>query len=333
MNGRPDIDGVVFSGGGARCFWQAGFWEAVKPALPVPSVISAVSGGAAVAAILFAGGWSRFYAKFLELATDNDRNLRLRNLLRRHPVFPHPAISRESFLHAVSSRGLQALREGPDFRIVIAHPPRVLGARLAALLAVAVDEIERRLTGCMNSGWIRALGFRSSVVRARECETPDALVHAILQSSSAPPMFPITRRNGQAALDGRWSRTCPYPPLRSVAAPWCCFRDTSATCQPTEGRSTPVLPNPCLCRLGTSHLRTRWSRRSSLASATVRCSEDGCWGDASDLRGQRGRYHSGVTGYPNGVIHSLTKKVVALRKKHAMRNGAIGPGRDVIAAR
>ena len=219
MNGWPDIDGVVFSGGGARCFWQAGFWEAVKPALPTPSVISAVSGGAAVAAILFAGGWPRFYAKCLELATDNDRNLRLRNLLRRHPVFPHPAISRESFLHAVSSRGLQALRAGPDFRIVIAHPPRVLGARLAALLAVAVDEIERRLTGCMNSGWIRALGFRSSVVRARECETPDALVHAILQSSSAPPMFPVTRRNGQAALDGALVENVPLSAVAECRRP------------------------------------------------------------------------------------------------------------------
>ena len=27
-------------------------------------------------------------------------------------------------------------------------------------------------------------------------------IDAVLQSSSAPPMFPITRRNGRAALDG-----------------------------------------------------------------------------------------------------------------------------------
>lgn len=202
MPKQPNIDAVVFAGGGARCFWQAGFWQAVRSSLPVPSAVSAVSGGAAVAAILFAGGWSRFFAKFLELAADNERNVRLRNFLRRRPVFPHPAISRESFLHAVSARALQALRAGPDFRIVISHPPRLLGARLGTLLAVAADEMERRLTGPLNSRWVRGLGFHTSVVRAQECDTPDALVHAILQSSSAPPMFPVTRRNGRAALDG-----------------------------------------------------------------------------------------------------------------------------------
>lgn len=202
MPDQRDIDSVVFSGGGARCFWQAGFWEAARSALPVPTAVSAVSGGAAVAAILFAGGWSRFFARFLELAESSERNVSLRNFLRRLPVFPHPAISRQSFLHAVSAQALQALRAGPDFRIVISHPPRMLGARLGALLAVAAGQLDKRLTGRLNSRWVRNLGFRSSVVRARECDTPDALVHAILQSSSAPPIFPVTRRNGNLALDG-----------------------------------------------------------------------------------------------------------------------------------
>lgn len=202
MAETPDIDAVVFSGGGARCFWQAGFWEAVRSALPVPTAVSAVSGGAAVAAILFAGGWSRFYAKFLELAASNERNVRFRNVVRRLPVFPHPSISRQSFLHAVSAKALQALRTGPDFRIIISHPPRMLGARLGALIGVTAGELEKRLTGRLNSHWVRNLGFRSSVVRARECDTQDSLVDAILQSSTAPPIFPVTRRNGSLALDG-----------------------------------------------------------------------------------------------------------------------------------
>ena len=214
MTEQPEIDAVVFSGGGAKCFWQAGFWEAVRSALPIPKAVSAVSGGAAIAAVLFAGGWSRFFAKFLELASHNERNVHLRNLLRRHPVFPHPGISRESFLHSVSARALKALQAGPDFRIVISHPPRALGARLGALLAVVVEEMEKRLTGRTISNWVRYLGFHSSIVRARECDTPEALVHAVLQSSSAPPMFPITRRNGRAALDGA---LIDYVPLGAVS--------------------------------------------------------------------------------------------------------------------
>lgn len=202
MPEQADIDAVVFSGGGARCFWQAGFWEAVRYALPVPTAVSGVSGGAAVAAILFAGGWSRFYGKFLDLAARNRRNVDFLNFLRRRPVFPHPAISRESFLYSVSARALQALRTGPDLRIVISHPPRLLGAGVAALLAVVVDEMEKRMTRRAVSHWVRRIGFRVSVVRAQECDTPETLVHAILQSSTAPPMFPVTRRDGRVALDG-----------------------------------------------------------------------------------------------------------------------------------
>lgn len=219
MREQVDIDAVVFSGGGARCFWQAGFWEAVRSVLPVPTAVSGVSGGAAVAAILFAGGWSRFYAKFLELAARNERNVHYRNLLRRSSVFPHPAISHESFLHSVSARALQALRFGPDLRIVISHPPRFLGARLAASLAVLVDEIEKRVTRRAVSEWVRRLGFQSSVVRARECDSPEALVHAILQSSTAPPMFPVTRREGRVALDGALVENVPLSAVADCRRP------------------------------------------------------------------------------------------------------------------
>ena len=34
--GKVDIDAVVFSGGGARCFWQAGFWQAVTDRAAAP---------------------------------------------------------------------------------------------------------------------------------------------------------------------------------------------------------------------------------------------------------------------------------------------------------
>ena len=121
-SGPGDIDAVVFSGGGARCFWQAGFWQTVQALLPRPAVVAAVSGGAALAAVLFAGGWSRFFPRFLELAASSTGNVQLGNLLRRRPMFPHLRIARDSFLHSVSVHGLERLCAGPDFRIVISPP-------------------------------------------------------------------------------------------------------------------------------------------------------------------------------------------------------------------
>ena len=197
-----DIDCVVFSGGGARCFWQAGFWEAVRSAIPRPRVVGAVSGGAAIAAILLADGWHRFFPKFLELVAENPGNVRPGNLLRSEPVFPHPRISRDSFLHSVSAHGFQRLRAGPDLRIVVSHPPRWLGAWLGVLAAAGVDGLERLLTRRPYLHWVRSLGFETRVVRARQCSDREELVGTIFQSSAAPPVFPVTRLGGRPALDG-----------------------------------------------------------------------------------------------------------------------------------
>ena len=216
---QRDIDAVVFSGGGARCFWQAGFWQVVQNALPRPAVVAAVSGGAALAAVLFAGGWSRFFPKFLELAASSKGNVQLGNLLRRLPVFPHPRISRDSFLHSVSLHGLRRLYAGPDLRIVISHPPRLLGAGFGSLAAAAVHELEKRVTNRLCPHWARFLGFSTSTVRARDCSTPEELVHAIFQSSAAPPVFPVTLRNGRPALDGGLVENVPLSAVAECRRP------------------------------------------------------------------------------------------------------------------
>ena len=241
-----DIDCVVFSGGGAPCFWQAGFWRAVEPALPRPCVVSAVSGGAAIAAILFSGGWSRFFPKFLELARDNPANVQLGNLLRSRPVFPHPRISRDSFLHSVSAPALQRLRARLDFRILIAQPPRWLGAWLGAVLAVGVGELERRLTRKPQQRWVRSLGFAASVVRARDCASPEELVHAIFQSSTAPPVFPVTRRDGRAALDGGLVEHAPLSAVADCRRPLVLLSDFRETlpCSAREVYACPSKPVP-----------------------------------------------------------------------------------------
>lgn len=214
-----DIDAVVFAGGGARCFWQAGFWQTVKAALPHPAVVGAVSGGAAVAAILFAGGWSRFFPRFVDLVATNKGNVHPDNLLRGQPMFPHPRISRESFLHSVSLRGLDRLCAGLDFRIVISHPPRWLGALLGSAVAAAVEELEKRVTRRLCRRWVKALGFHSCVVRACDCRTPEELVHAIFQSSTAPPIFPVTRRNGTPAIDGGLVENVPLSAVAECRRP------------------------------------------------------------------------------------------------------------------
>ena len=129
------------------------------------------------------------------------------------------AVLRASILHAVSLRGLGCLHAGPELRIVISHPPRALGAALGSLAAAAVHELEKRLTKRLCPRWVRSLGFDTSVVRARDCASPEELVHAIFQSSTAPPVFPITPRNGRPALDGGLVENVPLSAVAECRRP------------------------------------------------------------------------------------------------------------------
>jgi predicted acylesterase/phospholipase RssA len=46
------FDAVVFAGGGNRCYWQGGFYEAAAPRLELaPKLVVAASAGAFAAAI------------------------------------------------------------------------------------------------------------------------------------------------------------------------------------------------------------------------------------------------------------------------------------------
>ena len=119
----------------------------------------------------------------------------------------------------MSVHGLERLCAGPDFRIVISHPPRLLGAGLGSLVAAAVYEFEKHLTKRLSPRWVRGLGFHTSTIRARDCSTPEELVHAIFQSSAAPPVFPVTRRNGHPALDGGLVENVPLSAVAECRRP------------------------------------------------------------------------------------------------------------------
>ena len=83
----------------------------------------------------------------------------------------------------------------------------------------AVYEVEKRLTKPLSPRWVKDLGFHTSMVRARDCGTPEELVHAIFQSSAAPPVFPVTLRNGHPALDGGLVENVPLSAVAECRRP------------------------------------------------------------------------------------------------------------------
>lgn len=194
---------MVFSGGGNRCLWQAGFWLAVAPELKLaPSRVVAVSAGSAMACALFAGTFESCFASYKQAVADNARNLYLSNLLCSRPVFPHGDIYRETLLASIDMQALSRLHQGPAIKVLVSCPPRWAFAQLAMLLGVAAFGIKACHKGAVHSAMGQRVGFRPLYVSVQDCATPGALADLIIASSCVPPLTPQARRNGVALLDG-----------------------------------------------------------------------------------------------------------------------------------
>ncbi|MEM6293311.1 MAG: patatin-like phospholipase family protein [Myxococcota bacterium] len=195
------FDSVVFSGGGCRCFWQSGFWEVVGPLLQ-PRAVAAVSAGAAFACAAFGGRSRDVLAEFKRRTDENPSNLHLRNVGRDAPVFPHYAMYRGTILSITDARMLEALRDGPEIRVLMAHPPQGWSALRGAAVGLVSYRLERKLGIRVRAQWPRRLGYGPALVRADTCSSADELADVILQSSCVPPLMPLMHRDGRPVLDG-----------------------------------------------------------------------------------------------------------------------------------
>lgn len=197
------FDAVVWSGGGCRCFWQAGFWSVVAPALQLrPRTVLGASAGSAFACAAVAGRLDAVVAAFTRRTAANPRNVYPGNVARRRPVFPHEQIYRGTIMDTIDAATLARLHQGPDLRILVGRPPgrrRVVPALLAGFVAYKLDAAVR---GTVHPSLPRRLGFRPELVSVRECETEAELADLILQSSCLPPLVPLYQRNGAFVIDG-----------------------------------------------------------------------------------------------------------------------------------
>ena len=196
---------VVFAGGGSRCVWQVGFWEAVAPELDLrPSSVAAVSAGAAMACFIFSSTMERALGCFTRRMAHNEKNFYPSRLL--HPsrsAFPQAEIYRTSLLETFDEAALSRLRtEAPPIHVLLARPPRWSGARRGALLGVLTYELEKKVRYPLHPTWPIKIGFLPEIATIQDCPSREALVDLILQSSCTPPFTPLYRRAGKPVLDG-----------------------------------------------------------------------------------------------------------------------------------
>jgi len=200
---QGDFAAVAFAGGGNRCYWQGGFWDALTAIRPQrPRFVVAVSAGAFQACFSLIGAGKRVRERVFLACADTERGLDWSLLARGRSPFLVGGMYRTLIEEIFGEDELAALRQAPEILIQVAHPPGWMPGAAAALASIGAYQIEKAITGAAHSRAGLYLGLEPDWLSTHAARTPGELADALMATASVPPFMPIGRVNGRPALDG-----------------------------------------------------------------------------------------------------------------------------------
>lgn len=211
------FDAVSFPGGGNRCYWQGGFWEAAAPALNLaPARVVGVSGGAFAAAYSLLELGPEVRALVVEGCGRGLPNFDWRGL-PRGDAFPVASMYRELLDTILDASALDAIKaRGVDLQVVVSRPPRRWPPSLAAAIGLGAYQLEKKLRSPVHPRWGAMLGFTPTHVSVRTLPHARAWADATFASACVPPIIGIQTIDGKPAMDGGFTDNVPIEPLREV---------------------------------------------------------------------------------------------------------------------
>jgi predicted acylesterase/phospholipase RssA len=213
------FDAIAFAGGGNRCYWQGGFWEAAAPLLGLkPALLVGVSAGAWSACYSSLGLGRRVSETVAQGCSAGRRNFEWRAWRAEGSPWPVAGLYRSLIESVVDEHAFARLKRGPDILIALARKPRRLPLALAIPLGIATYQVEKKLRAPVHPRGGRALGFRPEYVNVKTLSSPQDVIAALMASASVPPFMPVGRVGGLAALDGGLVDNVPVEPLEAMEA-------------------------------------------------------------------------------------------------------------------
>jgi predicted acylesterase/phospholipase RssA len=213
------FDAIVFAGGGNRCYWQGGFYEAVAERLALkPALAVGASAGAFAGIYSLLGMGHEVRAQVIPACGPHRKNFDFAAWRRGEALCPIGPMYR-AFLHLLfDASALTRLQALTDFHIAITRLPRGLPPILGAALGIGAYQLEKHLFAPVHPQFGRRLGFSGEFVRVRAMTAPNQLADALVASSGVPPFMPVTKVGDRAAFDGGLFDGVPVAPLTPVEA-------------------------------------------------------------------------------------------------------------------
>lgn len=213
------FDAVVFAGGGNRCYWQGGFYEAVAARIGLsPKVVVGASAGAFAAtySLLEMGPATR--ARVIGACDPQLKNFDIAAWRDGKPLCPVGPMYSELLEQTIDDAALKRLQAITDIQIAIARLPRGLSPALGAAIGIGAYQIEKQLFHPVHPRFGRALGFRAEFIAARAMKDPKDYRDALMASSGVPPFMPVTYVGAEPAFDGGLVDNVPVAPLEPIEA-------------------------------------------------------------------------------------------------------------------
>ena len=211
------FDAVVFAGGGNRCYWQGGFYEAAAERIGLsPSLVVGASAGAFAAtySLLEMGPATR--TRVIGACDPALKNFDFVGWRAGKPLCPVGPMYSELLNQTIDAEALARLQAMTDLQIAIARLPPGLSPAIGAMIGIGAYQIEKQILHPVHPRFGRALGFRSEFVAARALDNPQQLREALMASSGVPPFMPVTLVDGVAALDGGLVDNVPIQPIETI---------------------------------------------------------------------------------------------------------------------
>lgn len=213
------FDAISFPGGGNRCYWQGGFFEALAERFDLaPSLAVGVSAGAFAGIYSLLGLGARVRELVFSGCGPHLRNMDVTGWRRGGALYPVGPMYRDLIASVLDTAALARLKQKVDFQISIARLPRGLPPLLGAALGIGSYQVEKHLFGPVHPRFGRRLGFRPEFVAVRDLATPGDLAQTLIASSGVPPFMPVTTVGGSPAFDGGLVDNVPVAPLEPVEA-------------------------------------------------------------------------------------------------------------------
>ncbi len=140
------FDAVVFAGGGNRCYWQGGFYEAAAPRLRLaPKLVVGASAGAFAATYSLLGVGPQARSRVYDGCGPHLKNFDVAAWRRGEPLCPVGPLYNELLAQTIDDAALARLNAITDLRIALTRMPRGVPPLVGAMLGIGAYQLEKHL--------------------------------------------------------------------------------------------------------------------------------------------------------------------------------------------